>query len=1114
MLKLIQTMSLLATVVATGGEERTALKQTSEPPMESYNVVWDSQSKSSTDSMPLAGGNLGLNVWVENNDLLLLIGSPNCMDERGMQVKLGLVRLHFDQPVFDKNFRQELRLQESEIIVSGSSPSGGKVEVKLWCEVNRPVIHVDMNSGEPRTLTTSYETWSGYQASQQEGGFEWVKRLAEVNPRRTQDMKSQGMEDFAKSIPDPLSKLTLGGRLDAPGLIALPESKGKFNTLDTQITSVATKTPVSAINLTFTLRMEQDDSLTAWKSALAASAAQVKASTSESRAATLDWWKSFWNRSHISIAADPSKDRTQDLPWLTGRNYQLVRYTMAANTSGRAMTLFNGGIFACAGNPDKRNWDFCQFMAQNQRLVYWPMLRAGDFDLLKVATDFYQERTEMNRMHVRKFWDVEGVTYPEALNIFGLSAIGTDGDGRCKPKHLLYHYTSGMEFALMMLEMERYTGKAIDGYVEPALGFISYYDEYFQKSTLKRTGKPLDEKGRLIIYPSDACEPYHGCTNNTDVIAGLTALSRELLALPQGRLTAKQRTYVEGFRARIPEFPMEEKDGKKFFGAARSWEWVMKNGNMDFPQMYVCFPFSILSLGRSDMSLAQNTWDLSPIEPAIQHQNQCWYQSAINLARMGQAAQAAALTVEKFNHPGYRFPTFYFTRYSGGKGNFCHSPDMDHGGTAMTALQEMLMQADGKRILLGPAWPKNWNCSFKLCAPYQTTVTGHVTGGKVIVDSVSPESRRADIQIFPLAAETSAVTVTADAPVLLSSPQDYQVFQRESKDAGKIEIAGSVKSAGTWEYRLTGNSRVGELPGNWQPLPINATTRSFATKAAVPAGGWYKLEVRSEGKSTVVERVGVGEVFVVAGQSNSANHGSGKQQPKSGLVSAFDGQRWVLANDPQPGASGGGGSFLPAFGDALVAKYQVPVALAATGVGSSSVREWLPQGEKMRQQPTTGKNVVPAGPGEWTSMGVLFDKFVKRCQALGPRGFRAVLWHQGESDAGQARAGYPADRQITGEQYRQFMEILIKATRKQAGWEMPWFVALATFHSEKDAADEEFRAAQKALWDNGIAVEGPDSDALKGNLRAGVHFNGEGLQKHGEAWAQKVGLWLDKQLSK
>lgn len=739
-------LSLLLQVFAAP----VAMNQTSEAPLSSYNVVWDSQSKGSIDSMPLAGGNLGLNVWVENNDLLFLIGSPNCMDERGLQVKLGLVRLHFDQAVFDKDFRQELRLLESEIIVSGRSPSGGKIEVKLWCEVQRPVIHVDMTSEQARTLTTSYETWSGYQASHHDGGFEWVKRLPEENPRRLQDMNSQGMADFAKSIPDPLSKLTLGGRLDAPGLVALPDSNGKFNNLDTRITAVATAVPVSAIKLTFTLRMEQDDSLTSWKAALAASAAQATV-LATSRATTLDWWKSFWNRSYISIAADPTKERAQDLPWLSARNYQLVRYTMAANTSGRAMTLFNGGIFACSGNPDKRNWDFCQFMAQNQRLVYWPMLRAGDFDLLKVATDFYQDRTEMSRLHARKFWGVEGVTYPEALSIFGLGAIGTDGDGRCQPKHLLYHYTSGMEFALMMLEMERYTGKTIDGYVEPALGFISYYDEFYQKSALKRTGKPLDEKGRLIIYPSDACEPYHGCTNNTDVIAGLTALSRELLSRPTGRLSAEQRAYVDGFRARIPEFPMEEKDGRKFFAAAKSWEWVMKNGNMDFPQMYVCFPFSILSLGRSDMSLAVNTWELSPIEPSIQHQNQCWYQSAINLARIGRAAQASALTVEKFNHPGYRFPTFYFTRYSGGKGSFCHSPDMDHGGTAMSALQEMLMQTDGKRILLGPAWPQDWDCSFKLCAPYQATVSGRVTGGKLIVDAVSPESRRADIKIFVLA---------------------------------------------------------------------------------------------------------------------------------------------------------------------------------------------------------------------------------------------------------------------------------------------------------------------------------------------------------------------------
>src|SRR5437763_1695275 len=72
------------------------------------------------------------------------------------------------------------------------------------------------------------------------------------------------------------------------------------------------------------------------------------------------------------------------------------------------------------------------------------------------------------------------------------------------------------------------------------------------------------------------------------------------------------------------------------------------------------------------------------------------------------------------------------------------------------------------------------------------------------------------------------------------------------------------------------------------------------------------------------------------------------------------------------------------------------------------------------------------------------------------------------------------------------------------------FNAMATYHSEKDAKDEEFRAAQKALWDSGISNEGADTDKLGAEYRAGVHFNTKGLQAHGKLWAAKVGAWLDK----
>jgi hypothetical protein len=187
----------------------------------------------------------------------------------------------------------------------------------------------------------------------------------------------------------------------------------------------------------------------------------------------------------------------------------------------------------------------------------------------------------------------------------------------------------------------------------------------------------------------------------------------------------------------------------------------------------------------------------------------------------------------------------------------------------------------------------------------------------------------------------------------------------------------------------------------------------------------------------------------------------------------------------------------------------VPIGVASTGSGATSVRQWLPKGERMKNLPTIASHVRAVGPGEWECTGALFDGLMKRINALGPRGCRAVLWHQGESDAGQARAGYPADRQITGKQYRAFMETLIGASRQRVGWEMPWFVAQATYHSEKDPADEEFRAAQKSLWDNGFALEGPDTDALRTEYRDGVHFNGKGLRAHGKHWAQKVSLYLD-----
>ena len=109
-----------------------------------YNVVWNSQSANSSGSMPLGGGDIGCNVWVENNDLMLYIGRSGTFDENNSMLKLGRVRLNIYPNPFANpaTFKQELKLKEGYIEISGDN----NTKIKLWVEVFKPVIHLTITS--------------------------------------------------------------------------------------------------------------------------------------------------------------------------------------------------------------------------------------------------------------------------------------------------------------------------------------------------------------------------------------------------------------------------------------------------------------------------------------------------------------------------------------------------------------------------------------------------------------------------------------------------------------------------------------------------------------------------------------------------------------------------------------------------------------------------------------------------------------------------------------------------------------------------------------------------------------------------------------------------------
>jgi hypothetical protein len=124
-----------------------------------YNLAWNTQSKNSSESMPCGGGDIGLNVWTENGEILFYMSRSGAFDENNVFPKFGRVRLKISPNPFDgADFRQELKLKEGYVEISGKK-NGRNSLVKIWVDVFRPVIHVESESNKPVTVEATYENW-------------------------------------------------------------------------------------------------------------------------------------------------------------------------------------------------------------------------------------------------------------------------------------------------------------------------------------------------------------------------------------------------------------------------------------------------------------------------------------------------------------------------------------------------------------------------------------------------------------------------------------------------------------------------------------------------------------------------------------------------------------------------------------------------------------------------------------------------------------------------------------------------------------------------------------------------------------------------------------------
>jgi len=756
--------------------------------VDQYNVAWTTQSKDSSESMPCGGRDIGLNVWVEKGELLFYMQRSGCFDENNEFLKLGRVRIALSpNPLAEGcTFRQELRLRDGAIYITAAHPDHGEVTMRVWVGGGRPIVHVDVATTRPTTLLAAYEGWRNQDVELPDDGknsrfgcfgldcypgkvFRYKDTVgfdgdAVLWHHRNQNDKlifdlaveQQGLAAVKDRMWNPLKNRTFGGKLVGSDMAPAGTAEGKYILTPFRAWRLKSRKSATTHAVRVALHIDQAETLDGWQRGLGKWLAPQRPSSGPPWGLSRASWRWFWDRSHLVI--NPGRPDTK--PWQLGRNYQLFRYQLGCNAHGDYPTKFNGGLFTYDPSlvhkrrrhaPDWRAWGGGSFTAQNQRLVYWPMLKSGDFVMMRPQFEYYRRPLENATLRVKTYWGHEGCLFTEQMSQFGLPIACAWGwgdpkaRGRHRPKDFdrgvqvngacIYHYEAQLEFSYMILEYQRFTGGDIAAYLPFIERSVRFFDDHYQMRCKQRTGKPLDENGKLVIYPSSSCESYKGATNPSDLIAGLNACLKSLLALRKPFTSPDKKRYWREFLARVPDYGTGEVKGDKVMKPAWSWK---KYQNVECPQFYPLFPFNQFKLGDdAAIAMFRNTWKHGRFPKGMV---QSWHQDGIFFARMGMAREAAAYNTKKMQDSGRRFPTFW------GPGHDW-VPDHNWGGSGMIGLQEMLLQTIGDEIRLLPAWPKDWDVDFKLHAPRQTVVEGKVRGGKLVELKVTPEGRRKDVVI-------------------------------------------------------------------------------------------------------------------------------------------------------------------------------------------------------------------------------------------------------------------------------------------------------------------------------------------------------------------------------
>jgi len=768
-----------------------------------YSVVWNSPSKDASGVMPIGNGDIAAGAYaIENGDLYLLLAKNDAYTYQGDIFKTGRVRVSLDPNPFKAGnpFRQTLDLPTGSIQIEADG-----VTLRVWADANRPVYHVEINSPREIAVTALPEFWKrfdGCSGNHTGGARPAAEPTQDVRLERggrllwyyavgdrsvyPDDLTFYEVEHMAAKFPDPLRFNTFGNLLESPELkLADGALCGTGRHFDIRIHSLTMQTP-------------KPDT---WIETIERQAARPM-DTARDWEKHVAWWTEFWNRSWIVLSdrTVPAEARErlsgeapigrrdeEDGAALVAQSYNVFRFLMACQSRGRVQTKFNGGLFTqqlrikanpkrprphttelpdgmCLTHEDDRLWAR-RFTYQNQRLLYWPLLASGDFEMMRPFFDYYWNLLPMRQAITKAWFGHDGAYYRENIEPTGAERdcgehgkplkIGP-GKNTGQGYYHSFYFTSGLETTAMMLDYVNFTGDTAfrDRMLVPfAREVLLFFDKHY----------PRGPDGKLRLDPAQVLETWWIAINPAPDVAGLRFCLDELLAMKAG--TPEDQACWRKFRAEIPDVHLQTIEGRQAVAPALKWE---KKRNAENGELYAVFPFRCfgLALGTGDLV----AWTMKHRSCKDAFGCACWTQDQIHWACAGNATQAADGLVRRFRtaSPMCRFPLY-------GKEGPDSCPDFDHFGAGSVALQRMLVQEAGDRILLLPAWPADWDVDFRLHLAGATVLSGVVKDGELLRWDISPPARKAHVVLCQPQSRPATPPVPPNAhPLRAGSDQQGQ----------------------------------------------------------------------------------------------------------------------------------------------------------------------------------------------------------------------------------------------------------------------------------------------------------------------------------------------------